>query len=152
MARKYSKNPRNRNPKNDARLHKKWYSRNRNRLKKELGGKCIECGTNRNLWFSFVGTGPRPHISSIMGYGWEHIAKLIPFYVLLCKKHWWQKKIIAQGTRTHGTVSNYSSGKCRCDECRAAWNVYSKAWHKKRRLQKKAALQLITDGKFKVLR
>lgn len=131
----------------------------RNFMVELLGGKCRVCGTSEGkLWFEYVGKHKRTaqdNMSSLLSCNINRLMAAAPNHKLLCQKHWWEKfyKDRNIGGKKHGTVSMYSNrmSKCRCDKCRAAWNEYSKKWHKKRRDNKRAALLLLKQGKLKVL-
>lgn len=158
MAIKYSKNIRPYRDKEREKRQRHDRAVDRRKFMYELlGGVCRVCGGTEELYFEYVGTkklGKSERISSLLSCRIEVLMAQAPFYKLMCKKHWWEKFDKDRGTKKHGTISMYSNrnSKCRCKRCRAAWNVYSKKWHKKRRDNKRAALLLLAQGKLKVLR
>ncbi len=96
----------------------------RERCIKQLGGKCIDCGSTENLEFD--------HNDPSTKEGWIHILlqckeeilqKELAKCVLRCKDHHVQKTARESHARQvlaeHGTASRYRQG-CKCPLCLAA--------------------------------
>lgn len=156
MATRFSKSPQKRN-RERARIQRRGrYNAAHTFITEMMGGVCVKCGSSKRLCVSYIGPGKKPRMN------WRsNIVKLMAIgqdrnYILLCGLCWaksWKKRFCA-GTIKHGTVSGYSSprSKCRCTACRAAWNEYSKKWHKQKYKKRRAVRELLNKGKFNFLK
>lgn len=128
----------------------------RDKVTVSMGGKCVQCGSIQNLCFFYKLKKKRvgPTLGSLMRNGptnYKKAMKLRKKYELLCRPHYFIKWRATLPQRQHGTPSTYASGKCRCTLCRAAWNEYTKAWHKKKYAKRRAARQLLKEDSFRKL-
>lgn len=48
----------------------------------------------------------------------------------------WDHAIDTPPTPPHGTVSNYTGGRCRCDDCRDAMNAWKREYKRRRRAER----------------
>lgn len=103
-----------------------------------LGGKCVICGTTKNLEFDHIIRGTREFtIATGLRLSWARILKELEKCQLLCHKHHLEKtnreRLEWQRRAEHGTPSMYSNQGCRCDDCTTAWRQYYRGyWRKKR--------------------
>lgn len=119
------------------------------------GGRCRVCKTTENLWFEYVGPKTekkRYTMAQLLSRKINLIMAQKDNYKILCKKHWWAKQKKRMGKRKHGTVSMYAAGLCRCPRCRAAWNEYSKAWHRNKNRKRRVLLDAIKSGHLDFLK
>jgi hypothetical protein len=116
---------------------KERYHRRRKAAIRKLGGKCVRCGSKKQLEFDHKArTSKIADIARIWSYSdrrfWEEVAKC----QLLCRPCHQDKSIVDLGFTkakgTHGTISSYRY--CRCDLCKKAHNGYVNEWKRKRKL------------------
>lgn len=120
------------------------YSAKRQKIIAYLGGECVICGTSNNLHFHHKIPEEKSFaISKNYEKKWIDILPEINKCELLCAKHHSDAH-----APEHGTISRYCHRKCRCVQCRAAWNQYMKAykkeWRKRQKLVPKAGIDPAT--------
>lgn len=100
------------------------YYRRREAAIVQLGGKCVVCGSDKDLEIDHIDPKDK-EISfgkAISGWSEERIQKELAKAQLLCKEHHTLKSIADRGHKvakgTHGTISSYRY--CKCAECKAA--------------------------------
>lgn len=112
----------------------------------------MQCGSKENLWMWYTW---RPEEHGIHPHkAWQRSQKAadglkLGRYHLLCKTHFWERRREELPKRQHGTAATYcGSGRtpCRCALCTAAWNEYTKKWHKQNKIKRRAARQLLKSG------
>lgn len=118
------------------------FSRKKNREAKKLfaieylGGKCVSCGTDKNLEFDHIIPGSQKYRIAVM-YEWsaKRIIEELNKCQLLCKSCHLIKTINERGDNEaeHGTTGMYSNHDCRCKNCKKAWSSYYKIYKSKRR-------------------
>ena len=123
----------------------KEYMRNRyvERMReavKFLGGKCVKCGSEDRPEFDHIIPSDKfKTIARMWSYSevrfWEEINKC----QLLCRTCHEKKSLIdlqfKDAKNSHGTLSTYTTYKCRCLLCKKANSVYSKEYKRKRKKQ-----------------
>ncbi len=116
-------------------------SRKRNRKAKKLfaieylGGKCVHCGTNKNLEFDHIIPGTAKYRIAVM-YEWsaKRIIEELNKCQLLCADCHMIKTIEEKGGKAeHGSTGMYSNHGCRCSDCRNAWAEYYRLYKLNRR-------------------
>ncbi len=98
-----------------------------------LGGKCIICGTTKNLRFDHKNPQTKIiEVSKIMSSSkkfWTEIKKC----QLLCQEHHNEKTLKERGLQNakkiHGTISSYRY--CKCQLCKKAMSDYNKKYKNK---------------------
>lgn len=109
------------------------YRKQRLRVIHVLGGKCVKCGSKKNLEIDHKN---RRTKSKNVGKAWNHkdIIDEIEKCQLLCKSCHTLKSIRERGMSVakgkHGTVSSYKY--CRCDKCRKAKSEAYYEWKRSR--------------------
>ena len=118
----------------NAEYMRKRHKRRMDAAKEHLGGICQECGSSENL--RFIHIDPSTKLFAI-GSGatkaseknfWIEVDKC----ELLCQ-YCWRQRYWKTGEAAHGTITRFQSHKCRCAECRKAFNDYQAAWKRERR-------------------
>lgn len=106
------------------------------RLISLLGGKCIECGSKKDLEFDHTNPTEKGFdISDALDAAFSRLEPEINKCRLLCKKCHLSKTLKnfehnIWGPARHGTIYYYKQLKCRCDECKQAMSAYYHS-HKK---------------------
>lgn len=109
-----------------------------------LGGKCVECGTDKDLEFDHIDPQAKLfNISTSIAINRELLLLELAKCQLLCTRCHDKKtarerrngicKAGRQRTSKHGEVAMYTNRGCRCGECRAAWRSYMKRYMNKYR-------------------
>ncbi len=122
--------------------HLERYHRLRKEAIDQLGGCCVGCGSRENLELDHIDPKSKSfEVSKFLSVSLEDFRKELKKCQLLCRKCHVKKTLKEQGklpTGTHGTLSTYSHGKCRCQKCKDTWNAYSRKykreWRKRKRL------------------
>jgi hypothetical protein len=119
-----------------------WYNKARHKRVKAkifdiLGNKCQHCGSLENLQIDHIDPKRKAFdISSFWAYAWNDILEELKKCQALCENCHRAKTLIDLGQENarfkHGTLSSYRY--CRCNECKAAKNKYSREYKRKRRL------------------
>jgi len=106
-----------------------------------LGGKCVMCGSTKNLHFDHINPKTKNfRISIKIDAPEDLIMQELDKCQLLCAKCHRQKSHENNefGEKSkHGTLWRYKKYKCRCDKCRAAMSAYNR----KKRKEKLLALK-----------
>ena len=102
----------------------KRYAVRRQKAIERLGGKCSECGSVESLHFHHL-KDKKFSVAKGSSFSDERWNEEINKCVLLCEEchdseHYKE--------RTHGTITMYTHGKCRCDECKSCGREYSKIY------------------------
>ena len=110
------------------------YHRWRLEYLEELGGKCVQCGSTKQLEFDHIDPSDKEFtIGSNLTYPREKVREELKKCQLLCRGcH------IEKHKSEHGSLGMYSHYKCRCDLCKEAWNKRSREYRRERR--KKASV------------
>jgi hypothetical protein len=103
-----------------------------------LGGKCVVCGSTEELHFDHIDPATK---SFTISEGWAkapaEVLKELEKCQLLCKAHHIGHGTGKHSTAQHGSTTMYSHQRCRCEECREAWNAndreYKRRWRAKRK-------------------
>lgn len=113
-------------PLSRAEYMRQRHATNRARLIDELGGRCASCGSSEKLEFDHVDAEAKlfdisRSLKSCMS---ETFLTELAKCQLLCHECHEKKSVIDMGHRPmlerHGTITRYTHGKCRCDQCRVA--------------------------------
>jgi len=107
---------------------KRYRSRRRKAIK-DLGGKCVKCGSTKRLEFDHRDPKKKSFSLWCRTYSEERLAKELAKCQLLCKMCYIKKSILERGHKiakgTHGTLSAYAwCGPPKCDACRKAKTDY----------------------------
>ena len=119
--------------------HKRRYHRMRADIIKFLGGRCVQCGVNKDLEIDHRNPKEKKFSVSIgvarerKDVLWKEVEKC----QLLCKECHSKKTIKDMGNKvakgTHGTISSYRwCGPPKCQACKDAKNKIHRVWRKKR--------------------
>lgn len=109
----------------------------------KLGGKCVRCGTTKNLQIDHIDKWLKSfNISQFWSISIERFDAELAKCQLLCRachkiksdqeKDW---GILGYGPTHHGTDSMYKKG-CRCRECKLAYNKAAREYRALQRLNK----------------
>ncbi len=140
--------------------NKKFHHDQREARRKELvlsmGNKCVKCGKTAEeatLWFILKEGATRPPVALVKRIRYRDLTlakQEAPLYDLYCISHYREK---CRKIPPHGTKARYSgrNWRCRCELCRAAWNEYTKAWHKQKYKKRRAARELMKSDSFRKL-
>jgi len=110
---------------------KSYYTRKQEFIK-ILGGKCVQCGTDKNLEFDHMSKKDKSFcITDKMCYSKKVLLEEIKKCQLLCNSCHLLKNKIDNGEAKHGSISMYRHHKCRCEDCRKVWNIKTKQWKKR---------------------
>lgn len=96
-----------------------------------LGGQCVNCMTTRDLQFDHVIPEDKKFNlgTSCMEFALETILPELQKCQLLCKTCHLDKTISdAVGYRKHGSAGTYVNHKCRCEDCKSAWYIYTRRY------------------------
>ncbi len=113
------------------------YRRRRNQAIKELGGKCVKCGTSKNLQLDHIKPETKKFAigARLAGVSEQKFKAELAKCQLLCEECHIEKSIIERGHKiakgTHGTVSSYRY--CKCEACKAAKSEANKQYRQSRR-------------------
>lgn len=107
-------------------------------LIEEHGGKCVSCGSLNDLQFDHVDPSTKLfNVSTgITTKKMVLVREEAMKCQLLCQDCHSRKSVSDAGmvpSGTHGTLAMYSHKKCRCDDCRSAWNKHSREYRNRRR-------------------
>jgi 5-methylcytosine-specific restriction endonuclease McrA len=124
-----------------AKYMRERIARRRAEAIKQLGGKCVRCGTTENLEFDHIDrTTKDPRCGSrngLRGTMWTFSEKRLQAELekcqLLCKDCHWEKTLEDLGRTsakgTHGTLSAYRyCGPPKCEECKAVKREYMQSY------------------------
>jgi hypothetical protein len=111
--------------------HKEYRIKRRQEFIELLGGKCIKCNSTEDLEFDHID--PETKLFSIGNIWWKSYTILLEEVKkcqLLCydchkEKTIKERSLPEDRPIKHGTLTAYTSRKCRCTECRKAANDYS---------------------------
>jgi hypothetical protein len=114
---------------------KRYHARRKIAIK-YLGGKCIDCGSKKELEFDHIEPKEKSFsIAKLWSVKEEEFWKEINKCNLRCKNCHIIKTVLQNGQTmakgTHGTLSARSY--CNCNECKTAYNIYKKEWREKRK-------------------
>lgn len=116
---------------------KAYYDKRINQYKSYLGGKCVKCGTINNLEFDHIIAKDKLFtITSKYDAKWEIMKPELDKCQLLCTNCHLIKSQTEGDTKaavSHGSLGMYRHNKCRCEECKKAWNLYHRDWKRKNR-------------------
>ena len=117
--------------------HLKRYHRLRNLAILQLGGKCQSCGSVERLQLDHIDPKTKKfEVSVFLSVKLSDFEEELKKCQILCNRCHYLKTTLEQGKflrGTHGTLTTYSHGKCRCQECKDVWNKHSREYKKKRR-------------------
>lgn len=129
--------------KEEYNAYMKEYMRNRwiNRREKaieQLGGKCVLCGSDRDLQFDHIDPMNKSvNIAKMSSASERRFQEELSKCQLLCSNCHEDKSIVDSGKKkakgTHGTISSYRY--CRCNECRSAWSAHCKEYRLRRKAE-----------------
>lgn len=102
----------------------RYYKRKAEGIRR-LGGKCVRCGTRRDLHFDHIDPASKSFTVSKLKSSYADFLHELKKCQLLCGKHHREKHASRAGC---GTVQRYWRG-CKCRRCMAA----NAAWWRKRR-------------------
>lgn len=129
----------NRDP-NKIKDYMREYMRNRyhsvrNRVLKELGGKCIQCGSKKDLQFDHINRHKKTlRMADIHSVSDARLKEELKNIQILCKKCHKQKSHnawdFAVPKSKHGTYWMYRKYNCRCPKCVKAYKEKHKEWRK----------------------
>lgn len=112
----------------------KHYDRDRKRARRLkyinlLGGKCVSCGSDKDLHFDHINPGEKSfYFSGNMTKPESELIKEVNKCQLLCGKCHREKTHdnweYAQPQSSHGSLRRYRAYGCRCDECKQAASDY----------------------------
>lgn len=122
---------------------KDYYEKRIKFYKEYLGNKCVMCGTHDNLEFDHkIAKDKLFVITSRHDAKWEIMKPELDKCQLLCSKCHIVKSQTEGDTKaaaSHGSLGMYRHYKCRCTECKTAWNAYCKEWKRNNRAKIKAS-------------
>jgi hypothetical protein len=114
----------------------KKYHRRRIEAIKQLGGKCVKCGTTNNLQLDHINPATKSFsISRMWSINEEKFLEELDKCQLLCQKCHNKKTIkekghtLTKGINIHGTLASYRY--CKCDKCKKAKSNYNKEYKRK---------------------
>lgn len=134
-----------RNKEKEAAWRKKRHDKLKAKALAHLGGVCVVCGTTEKLQFDHIDPATKCfNIVPGLRYSWDRVLVEINKCQLLCRPHHDDKTARDRGhsRERHGTPSAYQNYKCRCDDCRAAWNEYMRPKLRAYRAKKAAHAKL----------
>lgn len=106
--------------------------------KTQLGGKCVNCGSQENLEFDHIDSKTKLYTITTIALRPNLVEPELKKCQLLCHDcHLLKTKRFYTDTRKHGTWAMYDRGKCRCEVCRALRNSYNVEWKRNKRLSSK---------------
>jgi hypothetical protein len=116
------------------------YHRVRQDIIKQLGGKCVNCGSKKDLHFDHIDKKKKSfRAADIHSVSDKRLKKEIKNIQLLCPdchkektKEAWDFGSNAPRP-THGTYWMYRKHGCRCDKCVAAYKEKNKEWNDSRK-------------------
>ena len=103
--------------------HLKRYHRMRNQAIEELGGKCVQCGSVKDLELDHIDLNSKKfEVSQFLSVSLKDFKEELQKCQVLCKKCHQEKSILESGRKiakgSHGTVSTYRY--CKCNLCKEA--------------------------------
>lgn len=116
-------------------LDKARYLRHRSEVIKRLGGKCVVCGTTKNLEVDHKDPKKKKFevLASMRSINGESLKKEVKKCQLLCHKHHMEKTLRDRGQVSargrHGTLSTYRY--CKCRLCWEAHRDYCAKYNQK---------------------
>ena len=118
------------------------YHERRRKAIKQLGGKCMRCGTRAKLEIDHIDPKKK---SFAIGRLWSASQKKFDAELrkcqLLCERHHSDKTLADRGQKrakgTHGTLSSYAY--CKCDLCREVHSAYCREYDRKRRESRRSS-------------
>lgn len=118
------------------------YMKNRYHSKRDgvialLGGKCVNCGSKKDLHIDHIDKKKKTfRAADIHSVSDDKVKKELKNLQLLCRDCHKKKTKEAWDFSTpkpqHGTYWTYRKHKCRCDKCVAAYKEKVKEWRKKK--------------------
>lgn len=114
------------------------YRRTMAKLQQDLGGICVKCGSSGPLQFDHRDPSTKSFdiAEGVATKGMPAVLEELKKCQLLCQDCHSEKTVIDVGYAPkgmHGTLNMYSHQKCRCPECRSAWNTHSRDYRRKRK-------------------
>lgn len=112
---------------------KKRYHSKRNDIISQLGGKCVRCGSTKNLDLDHINRKKKTmRMSDVHSTNDKKVKKELKNIQILCKdchknktKDSWDYGV---NKPSHGTYWMYRKYKCRCDKCVKAYREKRKLW------------------------
>lgn len=102
------------------------YHRNRDEAIRAKGGKCVICGSTKQIEFDHIDPKDKSfNIAKMWSYSPSLIKAELEKCQLLCFLCHKEKTFApVRAARKHGTWAMYRRAKCRCDICRDFFNEY----------------------------
>jgi 5-methylcytosine-specific restriction endonuclease McrA len=96
-----------------------------------LGGKCVRCGSRKNLEFDHLDPATKAFtLGKVLEIAEEKLLDELKKCVLLCHKCHVKKTRenweFGQAESKHGTTWRYKKYECRCEKCKEAMSEYMK--------------------------
>ena len=115
-------------------MRNRYHSR-RQRLLKELGGKCVSCGSRKDLQFDHKNKKKKTmRMADVHSVSDARLKEELKNIQLLCRKCHHEKSHKAWDFSTpkprHGTYWMYRKHGCRCNKCTKAYHESVKQWRK----------------------
>jgi len=105
---------------------KEKYYQKKDYIIDHLGGKCEHCGTKDNLQFAHINPETKiACVSELLHHSIDIAVEEAEKCFLLCESCHYKYDY---PEREHGTLTMYTSGKCRCVDCKAANALYMKKY------------------------
>lgn len=122
----------------------------RKNLLKEFGGKCIQCGSKKDLHFDHINKKKkRKRVSDLHSVNDKDVKREKKNLQLLCRNCHKKKTHEAwdYGVKKTkcGTVWMYKKYKCRCKKCTQAFKEYKKNEYQKRKQRKQELAELAVE-------
>lgn len=101
-----------------------------------LGGKCIKCGTIKELQFDHIDPNSKSYeIIELKTAKLDRLLQEIAKCQLLCKScHKIKSAEERKRPIPHGTHAGYCRG-CRCEDCKEAHSKYAAEWYLKKKIE-----------------
>lgn len=101
---------------------------------KQLGGKCVECGSKKNLEFDHKDAKTKAFdLAKNFNTSLERLNQELAKCQLLCRPCHSKKSVLDAGNQpaAHGTLTMATHRRCRCDACLNARRAYNRVYKKK---------------------
>ena len=100
-----------------------------------LGGRCAACGSAERLEFDHIARDRKHCISELLSSSRDTLMEELVKCQLLCRNCHRDKTLSELNQRktgtVHGSLTNYSHGKCRCEACKKVWNEKTKEYKRR---------------------